>query len=641
MGGQHLRRRRRAAAGEIRQRTEQPGGRRAPRSGPRPRPVQPDPGQVAVDLDRSPLRPGQRRELVLRLGEPGAAEAGGDQGAARARGPAPPGASRSTSQAPRLPAARSPVRLQGGELEEGERHAERRRHGRRPAATSPISRRPAAAARAPVVGEGRRPPPPRARAASRSPPLAGGDPRRHLEPARQGERRRRLDAPPGKRRAGGAEGAQQHPADLGRERQRRRPEAEAAGHAEGYCYDLTGLIGTYRLLPAGHAAGPAAPCGWRSPLAAVALALAAAAEHRTLRGGARRRPAPGSERAGITPDAAELGREPDPERRAPAAPPGPCWPPSSIPARRPGARPRAGGARDGGADGGGRPRRPRDPGPPAGLLGGGAGGRRRHLPRLVAGARPAAVHRLPAVGGAARDGPAPGPRQAGAGALPRRRLPGDLAGALAAQAARSPAACSPRSSASPDDLDRLLDPWLDTAADRREAFAVLPDEPAAWERVEQAYARARRPRRGSRRRGGGTTRRCSPPCGGTCWRRTACATTGGSTRPGRSTWRWPSGRAPRPAIWRSSSRPSSAAPRPGGRPPPPTGSPPTSTAPSTAACSPPATSSRPPSSGSPTSCAIRRPPRRRSPRCSPATCRGRASTSGAPRGWGRRPGRPT
>jgi hypothetical protein len=39
----------------------------------------------------------------------------------------------------------------------------------------------------------------------------------------------------------------------------------------------------------------------------------------------------------------------------------------------------------------------------------------------------------------------------------------------------------------PEDLGRMIDPWLDTAADRREAFAVLPDDPAAWERVEQAY----------------------------------------------------------------------------------------------------------------------------------------------------------
>jgi len=40
----------------------------------------------------------------------------------------------------------------------------------------------------------------------------------------------------------------------------------------------------------------------------------------------------------------------------------------------------------------------------------------------------------------------------------------------------------------PEDLGRLLDPWLDTAADRREAFSVLPDDPAAWKKVAQAYA---------------------------------------------------------------------------------------------------------------------------------------------------------
>jgi hypothetical protein len=41
----------------------------------------------------------------------------------------------------------------------------------------------------------------------------------------------------------------------------------------------------------------------------------------------------------------------------------------------------------------------------------------------------------------------------------------------------------------PEDLSRLLDPWLDTAAGRREAFSVLPDDPAAWGRVAAAYAR--------------------------------------------------------------------------------------------------------------------------------------------------------
>ncbi|HEX9944883.1 MAG TPA: hypothetical protein VGG03_22970, partial [Thermoanaerobaculia bacterium] len=41
----------------------------------------------------------------------------------------------------------------------------------------------------------------------------------------------------------------------------------------------------------------------------------------------------------------------------------------------------------------------------------------------------------------------------------------------------------------PEDLARLIGPWLDTAADRREAFSVLPDDPAAWKRVAEAYAR--------------------------------------------------------------------------------------------------------------------------------------------------------
>jgi hypothetical protein len=40
----------------------------------------------------------------------------------------------------------------------------------------------------------------------------------------------------------------------------------------------------------------------------------------------------------------------------------------------------------------------------------------------------------------------------------------------------------------PEDLARLLGPWLDTAADRREAFAVLPDDPEVWERVAKAYS---------------------------------------------------------------------------------------------------------------------------------------------------------
>jgi len=40
----------------------------------------------------------------------------------------------------------------------------------------------------------------------------------------------------------------------------------------------------------------------------------------------------------------------------------------------------------------------------------------------------------------------------------------------------------------PQDLNRLVDPWLEAAADRREAFSVLPADPAAWERVGSSYA---------------------------------------------------------------------------------------------------------------------------------------------------------
>lgn len=43
----------------------------------------------------------------------------------------------------------------------------------------------------------------------------------------------------------------------------------------------------------------------------------------------------------------------------------------------------------------------------------------------------------------------------------------------------------------PDQLGALLSPWLDTAADRREAFSVLPDDPEVWEKVERVYAERR------------------------------------------------------------------------------------------------------------------------------------------------------
>lgn len=36
----------------------------------------------------------------------------------------------------------------------------------------------------------------------------------------------------------------------------------------------------------------------------------------------------------------------------------------------------------------------------------------------------------------------------------------------------------------PTDLERLLPAWLEVATDRREAFSVIPDNPAAWEKVQ-------------------------------------------------------------------------------------------------------------------------------------------------------------
>lgn len=40
----------------------------------------------------------------------------------------------------------------------------------------------------------------------------------------------------------------------------------------------------------------------------------------------------------------------------------------------------------------------------------------------------------------------------------------------------------------PEDLARLLEPWLAAAQDRREAFSILPDDPEVWGRVESAFA---------------------------------------------------------------------------------------------------------------------------------------------------------
>ena len=121
----------------------------------------------------------------------------------------------------------------------------------------------------------------------------------------------------------------------------------------------------------------------------------------------------------------------------------------------------------------------------------------------------------------------------------------------------------------PGDLDRLLDPWLDTAADRREAFSVLPDDPEAWEKVERAYAERRDLAGltdGPAAAGAGAALAAARDLAA---RPTACASEGRSGRPGSSISRWPRGRGRRPAIWASSRAPWSAALPARSTPPPP------------------------------------------------------------------------
>jgi len=40
-----------------------------------------------------------------------------------------------------------------------------------------------------------------------------------------------------------------------------------------------------------------------------------------------------------------------------------------------------------------------------------------------------------------------------------------------------------------DERGRFLEPWLDRAADRQEAFSTLPDDPAAWQQVADVFGR--------------------------------------------------------------------------------------------------------------------------------------------------------
>jgi hypothetical protein len=235
--------------------------------------------------------------------------------------------------------------------------------------------------------------------------------------------------------------------------------------------------------PAGRWAGPAVRAVFAG--AGVAIVLAAAAEHRTLQA-ARAGAFAWIGRAGINPDAAELDREPDPERirlRAARA----VLAAELDPAHR-----------QGGSD--------RTDGEAAARMAETARAGREILARrpasweaaLVAGAATYlgwSQSRDPRLFTAYRQWEAP--LETALRLAPTKREPVRF---LAAAYLEVWQALSPRKRETarallaevfrdPEDLQRLLPPWLDTAADQQEAFAVLPDDPEVWEQVEKAYTR--------------------------------------------------------------------------------------------------------------------------------------------------------
>lgn len=224
--------------------------------------------------------------------------------------------------------------------------------------------------------------------------------------------------------------------------------------------------------------------GWAGPvlrlalvLAALVLALAAGAQHRALQA-ARAGAFSWLERAGVNLDAAELGREPDPERvRLRAAH-------AVLAAELDPARDRRGTAeRMAETARAGREILARRPASwEAALVTGAAtylGWSQARDPRLFTAYRQWEA-----------------PLETALRLAPAKREPVRF---LAAAYLETWQALSPRKRRiahrllaevfrDPEDLARLLDPWLDIAGDRQEAFAVLPDDPAAWERVEKTYA---------------------------------------------------------------------------------------------------------------------------------------------------------
>jgi hypothetical protein len=245
---------------------------------------------------------------------------------------------------------------------------------------------------------------------------------------------------------------------------------------EGYCYHLP------------------MPSRWTGPVlrgslaaAAVALALVAVSEHQALRA-SRAAAFAWLADAGVTLDASALSREPDPEGvrlRAAHAVLAAELDPARLQAIPPGQAERA--ARES-----------------AGRLAVDAQAAREVLARrpasweaaLVAGAATYlgwSQTRDPRLFTAYRQWEAP--LETALRLAPSKREPARF---LAAAYLEIWPALSPRKRGiargllagvfrQSEDLNRLIDPWLDTAADRREAFAVVPDDPAAWERVERSY----------------------------------------------------------------------------------------------------------------------------------------------------------
>lgn len=234
------------------------------------------------------------------------------------------------------------------------------------------------------------------------------------------------------------------------------------------------------------------PSRWTGPvlraalaLTAVALALVAAGGYRSLRT-AREAASAGLERDGVTPDAAVLGREPDPDGvrlRAARA----LLAAELDPARRQGLPPGQ-AARESAA------RMAEAAATARGVL---AVRPASWEAALVAGAATYlewSQARDPRLFTAYRQWEAP--LETALRLAPSKREPVRF---LAAAYLEIWPALSPRKQQiargllaevfrDPEALSPLLSPWLDTAADRREAFSVLPDDPEAWEKVERAYA---------------------------------------------------------------------------------------------------------------------------------------------------------